>query len=52
VAEDNIGGKNDSIKWYQVKEALLDYKIWILFFFQLANNIPNGGLTTVCHIEF
>ncbi|KAE8336563.1 hypothetical protein BDV24DRAFT_155068 [Aspergillus arachidicola] len=37
--------KHDRIQWHQVWEALADYKIYILFFFQVANNIPNGGLT-------
>ncbi|KAE8414608.1 major facilitator superfamily domain-containing protein [Aspergillus pseudocaelatus] len=37
--------KHDKIEWYQVWEALTDYKIYILFLFQIANNIPNGGLT-------
>ncbi|KAJ5710611.1 hypothetical protein N7488_004767 [Penicillium malachiteum] len=43
----NQTGLNDNnIKWEQVWEALKDYKIWMLFFYQIANNIPNGGLTT------
>lgn len=33
-------------KWNQVWEALLDVKIWIIFFFNIAINIPNGGLLT------
>ncbi|KAB8211052.1 major facilitator superfamily domain-containing protein [Aspergillus parasiticus] len=37
--------KHDRIQWHQVWEALADYKIYILFLFQVANNIPNGGLT-------
>jgi sugar phosphate permease len=41
------GTKNNIIQWDQVWEALLDYKVWILFFFQVANNVPNGGLTMV-----
>lgn len=41
--------KHDKIEWYQVWEALTDYKIYILFLFQIANNIPNGGLTMVSH---
>jgi MFS family permease len=49
----NQTGLNDNqIKWEQVWEALKDYKIWILFLYQLANNIPNGGLTTVCMLEY
>lgn len=41
------GIKNTTIQWHQVWEALRDHRVWILFFFQIANNIPNGGLTTV-----
>ncbi|KAF9889034.1 hypothetical protein FE257_008011 [Aspergillus nanangensis] len=40
------GVKNNKIQWNQVWEALTDYKIWILFLYQLANCIPNGGFTT------
>jgi hypothetical protein len=52
AAEDRIqtnqtGAKHNAIQWEQVWEALSDFKIWILFFFQIANNIPNGGLTMV-----
>ncbi|KAJ9150456.1 Pantothenate transporter [Pleurostoma richardsiae] len=40
------GAVTHKVQWNQVWEALSDYKIWILFFYQIANNIPNGGLTT------
>ncbi|KAL5357698.1 major facilitator superfamily domain-containing protein [Aspergillus floccosus] len=46
VRVNQTGVKNNKIQWDQVWEALSDYKIWILFFFQVANCIPNGGLTT------
>ncbi|KAL6229058.1 hypothetical protein BDW75DRAFT_235485 [Aspergillus navahoensis] len=46
IKTNQTGAKNNVIQWEQVWEALSDYKIWILFFFQIANNIPNGGLTT------
>ncbi|KAL4897133.1 major facilitator superfamily domain-containing protein [Aspergillus ambiguus] len=46
IRVNQTGVKNDKIQWDQVWEALTDYKIWILFFFQVANCIPNGGLTT------
>lgn len=46
--KDNMTGiKNDHVKWYQVREALLDVKMLLLFLFQLCSNIPNGGVTTV-----
>lgn len=33
-------------KWYQVREALTDYKTYALFFFFLCMNVPTGGLVT------
>ena len=39
------GFGNKHFKWYQFKEALLDINTWIFFFFSVAFQIPNGGLT-------
>jgi hypothetical protein len=47
IKVNQTGFVNNTIHWDQVWEALTDYKIWLLFFFQLANNIPNGAITTV-----
>lgn len=47
IKVNQTGGVNHKIRWDQVWEAVTDYKIWMLFFFQLANNIPNGAITTV-----
>ena len=33
-------------KWDQALEALLDIKVWLVFFFNIAINVPNGGLVT------
>lgn len=49
VEENLTGVKNDHFKWHQCREALLDVKTWLVFIIQLASNIPNGGLTSVCH---
>lgn len=46
VADNKTGIENKSWKWDQVKEAMVDPKTWLLFFFNIAINIPNGGLTT------
>ena len=46
VSENKTGIVNKTWKWDQVREALLDPKTWIIFFFNIAINIPNGGLTT------
>ncbi|KAL4753743.1 major facilitator superfamily domain-containing protein [Aspergillus terricola var. indicus] len=46
LAENKTGITNRQWKWDQALEATIDPKIWILFFFNIAINIPNGGLTT------
>ncbi|KAL4967001.1 allantoate permease [Aspergillus stella-maris] len=44
LAENRTGIGSTQWKWDQVKETVLDIKIWIMFFFNIATNIPNGGL--------
>ena len=46
LSENRTGIVNNQWKWDQVWEALLDVKVWIMFFFNIATNIPNGGLIT------
>lgn len=46
LAANKTGIVNHTWKWSQVKEALIDPKTWMLFLFNIAINIPNGGLTT------
>ncbi|KAL3434166.1 fungal-specific transcription factor domain-containing protein [Aspergillus tetrazonus] len=46
LAENKTGITNRQWKWDQALEATIDPKTWILFFFNIAINIPNGGLTT------
>ncbi|KAL4882969.1 major facilitator superfamily domain-containing protein [Aspergillus karnatakaensis] len=46
VKDNNTGMEDKTIKWYQVRECLLDPKTWLLALFALAQNIPNGGLVT------
>jgi MFS family permease len=38
------GIMNRKIKWYQIREALTDPQVWILFFFMLLNETINGGI--------
>ena len=45
VRENQQGIGNRHLKWYQVKEALLDPMAWAFFFSALIGDIPNGGLT-------
>lgn len=37
VADNKTGIENKSWKWDQVKEALIDPKTWILFFFNVCS---------------
>ncbi|KAM0418805.1 hypothetical protein ACHAPT_012246 [Fusarium lateritium] len=46
LAANKTGIANNIWKWSQVKEAVIDPKTWLLFFFNIAINIPNGGLIT------
>lgn len=46
LAENKTGITNRQWKWDQAQEAFIDPKTWVLFFFNIAINIPNGGLTT------
>ncbi|KAJ3533292.1 hypothetical protein NM208_g8054 [Fusarium decemcellulare] len=38
------GVLNKVIKWYQIREALLDPQVWILTLFTLLNEVINGGI--------
>ncbi|GCB27252.1 uncharacterized transporter C757.13 [Aspergillus awamori] len=46
LTENQTGIINKEWKREQALEAVLDAKTWILFSFNIAINIPNGGLTT------
>lgn len=46
IVKNSTGVANQEWKWYQVREAFLDPKTYIIFFFNIGINIPNGGLNT------
>ncbi|KAK2741384.1 hypothetical protein FQN57_005669 [Myotisia sp. PD_48] len=46
LAENKTGIVNKQWKWNQALEAVVDPKTWLLFLFNIAINIPNGGLIT------
>ncbi|EEU38145.1 uncharacterized protein NECHADRAFT_47932 [Fusarium vanettenii 77-13-4] len=46
LAENRTGIEGNKWKWDQAFEAVMDVKIWIMFFFNISVNIPNGGLIT------
>ncbi|CAG8218458.1 unnamed protein product [Penicillium salamii] len=37
---------NHQIKWYQIREALIDPQVWVLFLFTLLNEVVNGGIAS------
>lgn len=45
IRKNQQGFGNKHFKKHQFIEAMKDYKTWLLFFFAIANNIPNGGIT-------
>ncbi|PYI07546.1 MFS general substrate transporter [Aspergillus sclerotiicarbonarius CBS 121057] len=46
--QDNLTGvKNHTVKRYQIMEALLDPKTWLLAVFQFTQNVPNGGFASI-----
>lgn len=47
VAANRQGVKNRHFKWYQVKQAALDPKTWLLFIMAVGAQIPNSALTSV-----
>ncbi|KAG0653025.1 putative transporter [Hyphodiscus hymeniophilus] len=46
VQNNKTGIENKQIKWYQVREALMDPKTWVLFVYQILIASFTGGLTT------
>ncbi|KAF4125985.1 transporter [Geosmithia morbida] len=46
LAENRTGIEGSKWKWDQALEAISDVKTWIMFFFNISLNIPNGGLIT------
>lgn len=39
------GVENKRFKAYQLKEAFMDYKLYLLFFLGCVGNVPNGGIS-------
>lgn len=52
LAGNKTGIVNKKFKMDQAKEAFLDPKTWILFFFNISINIPNGGKKTTLSLNF
>ena len=45
LRENQTGVENKTFKMYQVKEAFLDYKLYLFFIIAVVGNIPNGGIS-------
>ncbi|KAK4628798.1 hypothetical protein CLAFUW4_08257 [Fulvia fulva] len=45
LREDQTGIENKNFKWYQVREAFMDYKLYLFFILGMVCNVPNGGIS-------
>ncbi|KAL8809414.1 MAG: hypothetical protein Q9200_003442, partial [Gallowayella weberi] len=45
LRDNQTGVENKHLKGYQVKEAFLDYKLYLFFILGVVDNIPNGGIS-------
>ncbi|KAJ9217077.1 hypothetical protein DTO166G4_1132 [Paecilomyces variotii] len=45
LRENQTGVENKHIKPHQIKEAFLDYKLYLFFILGVVCNIPNGGIS-------
>lgn len=45
LRENQTGVENKHLKWYQVREAFADYKLYFFFLIGVVGNIPNGGIS-------
>jgi len=45
LRENQTGVENKHLKRYQVKEAFMDYKLYLFFLLGVVGNIPNGGIS-------
>ncbi|KAK5124163.1 hypothetical protein LTR85_001866 [Meristemomyces frigidus] len=45
LRENQTGVENKHFKWYQVREAFSDIKLYLFFFLGVVGNIPNGGIS-------
>ncbi|KAM5453601.1 hypothetical protein MaudCBS49596_002804 [Microsporum audouinii] len=45
VRSNQTGIENKQLKPYQIKEAFLDYKLYLFFLLGVVCNIPNGGIS-------
>nr|QFR37074.1 MFS transporter [Cyberlindnera americana] len=50
IRANNQGYGNKTFKKEQLKECLLDWKIWLMFAFGVLDEVPNGGLTNFTSI--
>ncbi|KAL9595653.1 MAG: hypothetical protein Q9219_006321, partial [cf. Caloplaca sp. 3 TL-2023] len=45
LRENQTGVENKHMKGYQIKEAFMDYKLYLFFMLGVVGNIPNGGIS-------
>ncbi|KAE8147384.1 putative MFS allantoate transporter [Aspergillus avenaceus] len=45
LRENQTGVENKTLKPAQIREAFLDWKVWVFLLLGLSGNIPNGGIS-------
>lgn len=50
VRNNDTGVEDKKIKWYQIRDCLVDPKTWLLSIFAMAQNIPNSAIVTFAAI--
>ncbi|CAO1599916.1 hypothetical protein XANCAGTX0491_003623 [Xanthoria calcicola] len=45
LRENQTGVENKHLKGYQVREAFMDYKLYLFFILGVVGNVPNGGIS-------
>lgn len=45
LRENQTGVENKHLKAYQVREAFMDYKLYLFFVLGVVGNVPNGGIS-------
>ncbi|GJE97737.1 MFS general substrate transporter [Phanerochaete sordida] len=50
IRDGQVGTENKTIKKYQIVEAFMDVRSWIIFILTIMTSIPNGGLSNFGNI--
>lgn len=45
MRSNQTGINNNKVEWYQIREALTDYKTWLFMLMGFVSAVPNGGIS-------